>query len=233
VLRSEAWVTRPEGVNQIGREGVRTGKALSMTDSTRCHHLSITAPGIAASASVTFWPDELDLLRGARLRTGDTGFSIITDLIFKAIRCYGLGGASVLDPVPFEGRLRRGAIYFIPAVFLSLMPHKYGNAHPTMAIRIMLAPPVVTSRQRAREKTSPVRLGRSSRERRLLHRLVACSSRRAVCDHDRVMEGQLIQKKDCSAAVQAGLPEAKALAQVRTPSSGVIPYLHHHWLGSI
>ena len=28
------------------------------------------------------------------------------------------------------------------------------------------------------------------------------------------MDGQLIQKKDCSAAVQAAMPEAKSLAQV-------------------
>ena len=28
------------------------------------------------------------------------------------------------------------------------------------------------------------------------------------------MDGQLLQKKDCSAAVQAALPEAKSLAQV-------------------
>lgn len=29
------------------------------------------------------------------------------------------------------------------------------------------------------------------------------------------MDGQLIQKKDCSAAVQAAMPEAKSLAKVR------------------
>lgn len=34
------------------------------------------------------------------------------------------------------------------------------------------------------------------------------------------MDGQLIQKKDCSAAVQAAMPEAKSLAQVRTRESG-------------
>jgi hypothetical protein len=35
------------------------------------------------------------------------------------------------------------------------------------------------------------------------------------------MDGQLIQKKDCTAAVQAAMPEAKSLAQVshcRVPS---------------
>lgn len=32
------------------------------------------------------------------------------------------------------------------------------------------------------------------------------------------MDGQLIQKKDCSAAVQAAMPEAKSLAQVREGS---------------
>jgi hypothetical protein len=34
------------------------------------------------------------------------------------------------------------------------------------------------------------------------------------------MDGQLLQKKDCSAAVQAAMPEAKSLAQVREVHSG-------------